>query len=55
VQTQAIQQGSGAEWSIIAREENNKVHDEIGLRTYYAEWNRLMGRKASDGSSGSSE
>ena len=47
-QTQAIQSGSGAKWCLIAREENNKVHDEIGLRTYYAEWSRRMGRMASD-------
>lgn len=47
VQTQAVRKGSGAEWNIIAREEGSKVHDEIGLRTYYAEWARLMGRDPS--------
>lgn len=44
VQTQAIKQGSGAEWNLMAREEDNKVHDEVCVRTYYAEWSRLMGR-----------
>lgn len=44
VQTQAIRAGSGADWNIMAREENNKVHDEVCVRSYYAEWSRLMGR-----------
>jgi methanesulfonate monooxygenase large subunit len=48
VQTQAIKEGSGAEWNIIAREENNKVHDEVCVRSYYAEWSRLMGRNPAD-------
>lgn len=48
VQTQAIQQGSGAEWNIIAREEENKVHDEVCVRSYYAEWARLMGRNPAE-------
>jgi methanesulfonate monooxygenase large subunit len=48
VQTQAIQQGSGAEWNIIAREEESKVHDEVCVRSYYAEWARLMGRNPAE-------
>jgi len=48
VQTQAIQQGSGAEWNVIAREEENKVHDEVCVRSYYAEWARLMGRNPAE-------
>jgi len=48
VQTQAIQQGSGAAWNIIAREEENKVHDEVCVRSYYAEWARLMGRNPAE-------
>jgi methanesulfonate monooxygenase large subunit len=48
VQTQAIKEGSGAEWNIIAREEDNKVHDEVCVRSYYAEWSRLMGRNPAD-------
>ena len=44
VQTQAIKQGSGAQWNLMAREEGDKVHDEMCVRSYYAEWSRLMGR-----------
>ena len=44
VQTQAIKQGSGAEWNLAARVEDSKVHDEMCVRSYYAEWSRLMGR-----------
>lgn len=33
---------------IQAREEQLNSHDEIALRHFYAEWNRRMGRKASD-------
>jgi len=47
VQTQGIQKGSGAIWNIAAREEGNKVHDEVGVRAYYAEWSRLMRRSHS--------
>jgi methanesulfonate monooxygenase large subunit len=32
----------------MAREENETIHDEIGLRSYFAEWSRRMGRAASD-------
>jgi len=31
-----------------ARVENNKIHDEVGMRHFYQEWSRRMGRKASD-------
>lgn len=48
VQTQAIRHGSGAEWNVMAREEDNKVHDEVCVRSYYAEWARLMGRNPAD-------
>lgn len=47
-QTQAIRAGSGATWNLMAREEENKVHDEICVRSYYAEWERRMGRRASE-------
>ncbi len=30
------------------REENMTIHDEGGMRHYYSEWSRRMGRKASD-------
>lgn len=47
-QTQAIRRGSGATWNLMAREEDNKVHDEVCVRSYYEEWGRRMGRRASD-------
>lgn len=46
-QTQAVKRDSGAAWSLMAREEENKVHDEVCVRSYYAEWGRLMGRDPS--------
>jgi methanesulfonate monooxygenase large subunit len=30
------------------RRENNTIHDEIGMRHFYAEWGRMMGRSPSD-------
>lgn len=47
-QTQAIKPGSGATWNLMARVEDNKVHDEVCVRSYYAEWERRMGRRASE-------
>jgi methanesulfonate monooxygenase large subunit len=32
----------------MAREENDTIHDEVGLRSYFAEWSRRMNRRASD-------
>jgi len=40
--------GRGQSFILHAREEDNKIHDEIGMRHYYAEWSRRMGRLASD-------
>lgn len=39
---------SGASYIIQAREEDSTIHDEIGMRHFYAEWSRRMGRLASD-------
>ncbi len=39
---------SGSRWVLHAREESNGIHDEIGMRHYYAEWGRRMERSASD-------
>ncbi|MEX0729927.1 MAG: aromatic ring-hydroxylating dioxygenase subunit alpha [Aquisalimonadaceae bacterium] len=47
-QTVAMQEGAGSKYCVFAREENNTIHDEIGLRSYYEEWSRRMGRMASD-------
>jgi methanesulfonate monooxygenase subunit alpha len=33
---------------IHGREENNTIHDEVGMRHFYAEWSRLMGRQSFD-------
>ena len=29
------------------RRENNSIHDEVGMRHFYAEWARRMGRSPS--------
>jgi methanesulfonate monooxygenase large subunit len=47
-QSEAMRHGSGNRYHLMAREENHTIHDEIGLRSYYAEWSRRMGRLASD-------
>ncbi|NPC59131.1 aromatic ring-hydroxylating oxygenase subunit alpha [Caenimonas soli] len=43
----AMQPGSGSRFLLMAREEGDTIHDEIGLRSYYDEWARRMGRVAS--------
>jgi methanesulfonate monooxygenase subunit alpha len=47
-QSVAMRKGSGSRYLIMAREENETIHDEIGLRSYFAEWSKCMGRAASD-------
>lgn len=47
-QTIAMREGSDSKYCLMAREEDNTIHDEIGLRSYYDEWSRRMGRMASD-------
>lgn len=47
-QCAAMQEGSGSKYLLMAREEDGTIHDEIGMRSYYEEWSRLMGRMASD-------
>ena len=37
----------GASWGIICREENLSAQDDGGMRHFYAEWSRRMGRPAS--------
>jgi len=39
---------SGSRWVLHGREENQTIHDEIGMRHFYAEWSRWMGRSPSD-------
>jgi len=40
--------GKGQTFILHGREEANKIHDEIGMRHYYAEWSRRIGRRSSD-------
>jgi len=48
LQTRAMRDGAEAAHVLHAREENNTTHDEIGMRQYYAEWGRRMGRSPHD-------
>jgi methanesulfonate monooxygenase large subunit len=43
-----LREGSEESYLLHAREENHTIHDEIGVRHYYAEWSRRMNRSASD-------
>jgi len=47
-QGRALRKGTGSRWILHGREENSTIHDEIGMRHYYAEWSRRMGRPAYD-------
>jgi methanesulfonate monooxygenase large subunit len=47
-QGRAMHEGTDSRWVIQGREENMTIHDEGGMRHFYAEWSRRMGRKASD-------
>jgi methanesulfonate monooxygenase large subunit len=48
LQTRAMRDGIEDTYVLHAREEDMRTHDEIGLRQYYAEWSRRMGRLAAD-------
>jgi len=48
LQTDAMRDGVEAAYVLHAREENNTTQDEIGMRQYYAEWGRRMGRSPHD-------
>jgi methanesulfonate monooxygenase large subunit len=39
--------GRGQTYIIQAREEDRTIHDEIGMRHFYAEWSARMGRQSS--------
>jgi methanesulfonate monooxygenase large subunit len=41
-------QSTGSRWVLHGREEGMSIHDEGGMRHYYAEWSRRMGRSSSD-------
>ncbi|MBX9810479.1 MAG: aromatic ring-hydroxylating dioxygenase subunit alpha [Burkholderiales bacterium] len=47
-QGRAMNRLSDQTWVIHGREENMTIHDEGGMRHFYAEWSRRMGRKAYD-------
>jgi methanesulfonate monooxygenase large subunit len=40
--------GRGQPYLLHGREEANKIHDEVGMRHFYAEWGRRLGRRPSD-------
>jgi methanesulfonate monooxygenase subunit alpha len=46
-QSLAMRAGSEGLHLLHGREENDAIHDEVGLRHYYGEWSRRMGRSAS--------
>jgi len=47
-QGRAMHEGTGSRWVLQGREENSTIHDEVGMRHYYAEWSKRMGRPAHD-------
>jgi methanesulfonate monooxygenase large subunit len=47
-QGRAMHEGTGSRWVLQGREENSTIHDEVGMRHYYAEWSKRMGRPAYD-------
>jgi methanesulfonate monooxygenase large subunit len=47
-QGRAMREGTGSRWVIHGREENSTIHDECGMRHFYAEWSRRMERKSYD-------
>jgi len=47
-QTLGMRPGSEGLHVLQARREDSRIHDEVGLRHYYAEWSRRLGRSASD-------
>jgi methanesulfonate monooxygenase large subunit len=46
-QGMAMRDQSDSQWVIHGREENSTIHDEIGMRHFYAEWSDRMQRLAS--------
>jgi methanesulfonate monooxygenase large subunit len=47
-QTLGMRPGSEGLHVLQARREESRIHDEVGLRHYYSEWSRRLGRSASD-------
>jgi methanesulfonate monooxygenase large subunit len=44
----AMREATDSKWVLHGREENMTIHDEGGMRHFYSEWSRRMGRKAYD-------
>jgi methanesulfonate monooxygenase large subunit len=44
----AMRERTDSRWVLHGREENMTIHDEGGMRHFYAEWSRRMGRSSSD-------
>jgi methanesulfonate monooxygenase subunit alpha len=47
-QGRAMRERTDSKWVIHGREENMTIHDEGGMRHFYAEWSNRMGRKSYD-------
>jgi methanesulfonate monooxygenase large subunit len=47
-QGRAMRERTDSKWVIHGREENSTIHDEMGMRHFYAEWSRRLGRPAFD-------
>jgi methanesulfonate monooxygenase large subunit len=47
-QGRAMRKGTDSRYVIQGREEASTIHDEVGMRHYYAEWSKRMGRAAYD-------
>lgn len=46
-QTSAMKGADAPYFLLMARREGDTIHDEVGLRSYFAEWSRRMDRNAS--------
>ena len=55
VQGQGRAMNHGQTYIIQGREEDSTIHDEIGMRHFYAEWSKRMGRSASNPFGGATE
>jgi len=43
-----MRERTDSKWVIHGREENMTIHDEGGMRHFYAEWGKRMGRPPYD-------
>src|SRR5437763_245814 len=47
-QGRAMRKGTDSRYVLQGREEASTIHDEVGMRHFYAEWSKRMGRPAYD-------